>query len=184
MIKILPNGSTEVMKSKKYCISNGVISLFIYSPFEYYSRLLIGLNNDMLVKNISHSFYTKENDVNVEHNFSLMFKKNKVELIFDSNNIIYTQKLEIDENILKSIKENIKNLYDLNPCCTNNNPSFLLKDIRTCVNMHTTIIHTYSGEWDAVRQYIPLFIETLSTKFDDEVKRVKKVKEDLGDTNE
>ncbi|MBA3661063.1 MAG: hypothetical protein H0W64_05025 [Gammaproteobacteria bacterium] len=172
------NGVALTSEVRKYHAYNGVLTALDYDPQDFHAHLIIGLNDDGL--NISFSYCKKENSFVEESMFAISFdQESKVHLTFNSNNIYYATSIKLTEEILDHLKESILKLY-LNRNCHPDtksfaNPKALLSDLSSCVTTHVNIIKAYSTTREAIRQNIPMFIELLTSKFNDELQRLEEI---------
>jgi hypothetical protein len=121
--------------------------------------------------------------------FSLSFSEDfTVHVAFYSCNIYYTDTLKISEEILINLLKSTTALYVHPSCQCNSNsrklpvelkPEILLKNLSVCGSAHETIIKAHSNV--AVSQHIPLFLEMLTSKFNEELARLNIIAQDVSE---
>ncbi len=177
MLRFFPNNSSQVSQIKKYYAYNGVLTVLNYDPNDFHAHLLIGLTQDGKVRNLSFSSCKQEGSSLDDSMFSMnVNEESQIHLTFNSTNLYYVATIQITEKILGNIHESICDLY----CRQQDsdsvakpmpNPEALLREISTCANIHANIVKAHSGTRDAIHQNIPMFIELLTSKFNEELKR-------------
>lgn len=180
MLSFFPKDGTLTGEVIKFRSFNGVLSAAYYNPLAFNSHLLIALHATGRVKNLSFSFCTLEQGGSriLESMFSLSINQTsrEVDITFNSGAIYYTNSVQITEALLENINKKILQLY-MHPKCQIDsairpNPKELLREFATCVTINENLIQTALGTIDSVRKNIPVFIELLVSKIDEELKRL------------
>lgn len=179
MQRFFPNNSFQVSQITKYYAYNGVLTALNYDPNDFHAHLLIGLTQDGKVINLSYSSCKLEGSSAEDSMFSMDFsQESQIHLTFNATKVYYVMTIKIAEKILDNIQKSILDLY----CRQQNsvsadkpqaNPEALLRGLSTCANIHANILKLHSGTREAIRQDIPMFIELLTSKFDEELKRLE-----------
>lgn len=177
MLRFFPGGTStgEVIKFSAF---NGVLSAAYYNPLAFHSHLLIALSATGTIKNLSFSFCAEHDSHITESMFSLNINQasREVDISFNSGAIYYTSSAEITEASLENINQKILQLYMHPKCQTDSkiraNPKELLREFATCVTINENVIKTARGTVESVRENIPIFIELLASKIDEELKRL------------
>ena len=168
----------------KYSAFNGVLTALYYNPLSFNARLLVGLQHDVKIKNLSYSYCKSDGPDVKESMFIMSFSEElKINLTFNSCNVYYVETTELTKEILENLQQSIRNLYLHSLCQTDRklmvDPKKLLKNLNKCIEKHSTLVKEYPDSRDIILQGIPEFVESLTKIFSEEEEKLNLIAEDI-----
>jgi hypothetical protein len=171
VLKFFPNGSYNINTTLKFSAYNGVLTACRYDVEGFHAHLLIALDKDAKLKNLSFSSLN-----GIETMYSLNFNQG-MHITFNSGAVFYHITAEVSPEIINNLELSIFNLYSHPHCQADSkvgmlDPKVLLQELSQCAITHTSILKATSYSLEAITQNMPMFLKLLTSAFDQEFTRI------------